>query len=146
MELDVIFWYWWVLAVFLLAVEILAPGFFFLWIAVSAFVTGGLLLLLPAMALDMQLFIFSLLSVASTVVWKFYVKKLPIETDKPLLNKRSAQYIGRTFTLIEAIENGQGKIRVDDSIWKVQGEEDCAANSKVKVVAADGTILKVEKI
>jgi len=42
---------------------------------------------------------------------RIYGKKHPTETDKPLLNKRSAQFIGLVFSLIEPIENGQGKIK-----------------------------------
>jgi len=141
-EIVVVFWHWWVLAVLLLVVELLSPGFFFLWMAVSGFVTGCVVLLMPSISLDMQILIFSVLAVASIIIWKVYAKKHPIETDKPLLNKRSAQYIGRVFTLIEPLENGEGKIKVDDSIWKVQGEncDDCV---KVKVIAANGLILKV---
>lgn len=141
--IELVFWHWWVIAVFLLVVELLSPGFFFLWMAISGFVTGCVVLLLPSISLDMQVLIFSVLAVASILVWKIYGKKHPTETDKPLLNKRSAQFIGRVFTLIEPIENGQGKIKVGDSIWKVQGE-DCNIGDKVKVVDADGLILEVE--
>lgn len=44
------FWHWWVLALVLLALEIAAPGTFFLWLAVAAGVVGLILLLLPALA------------------------------------------------------------------------------------------------
>jgi inner membrane protein len=47
--------------------------------------------------------------------------------------------------LYEAIENGQGKIKVDDSIWKVHGE-DCGIHSKVKVVGVRGTVFDVKKV
>jgi len=144
-ELVFVFWYWWVLALIFLVVEILAPGFFFLWMAVSGFVTGILVLMIPALSLNVQIFIFSLLSIIAILVWKFYIKKYATETDQPLLNKRGAQYIGRTFNLYEAIENGQGKIKVDDSIWKVQGE-DCDINTRVKVIAIRGTVFDVEKV
>ncbi|MBE9541419.1 MAG: NfeD family protein, partial [Proteobacteria bacterium] len=67
------------------------------------------------------------------------------ETDHPLLNKRGAQYIGRVFSLIEPIENGRGKIRVDDSIWTVQGE-DCPVDTKVEVTSVDGTLFVVKLV
>jgi len=68
---------------------------------------------------------------------------IPSPPTKPTLNRRGAQYIGRTFTLDEPIANGIGKIRVDDSTWKIEGT-DCPAGSKVKVVGIDNTVLKVE--
>lgn len=144
-ELEIVFWNWWVLSLILLVVELLAPGFFFLWMAASSFVTGCLLLLIPALGTELQVLIFSVLSVISITAWKFYGKKLPIITDHPLLNKRGDQYIGRVFSLYKPIENGEGKIKVDDSIWKVHGE-DCDINTKVKVVAVRGTVFDVERV
>jgi membrane protein implicated in regulation of membrane protease activity len=144
-ELAFVFWYWWVLALILLAVEILAPGFFFLWMAISGIVTGALVLLLPATSIAIQIFLFSVLSIVTIIIWKFYGKKHPITSDHPLLNKRGDQYIGRVFSLYEPIKNGQGKIKVDDSIWKVHGE-DCDINSRVKVIAIRGTVFEVERL
>ncbi len=143
--LDIVFWYWWVLAVVLLAIELLASGFFFLWMAIAGLITGSVLLVSPTTSPEVQLLIFSVFSFVSILIWRRLVSLHPQETDHPLLNKRGAQYIGRTFTLIEAIENGKGKIKVDDSIWTVQGE-DCPVKTKVKVVAVDGTIFKVKKV
>lgn len=144
-DLVFVFWYWWVIALILLVVEILAPGFFFLWMAISGFVTGAMVFLIPATSMNVQVLVFSVLSVATIIVWKFYGKKHPIESDHPLLNKRGVQYIDRVFNLYEPIINGQGKIKVDDSIWKVHGE-DCTIDSRVKVIAVRGTVFDVEKV
>jgi hypothetical protein len=144
-ELEIVFWNWWVVALILLVIELLAPGFYFLWMAASGFVTGLLLWLLPALDIKLQIFIFSVLSMASVIAWKLYGKKHPTTTDHPLLNKRGQQYIGRVFSLYRPIENGEGKIKVDDSIWKVHGE-DCDINTKVKVIAVRGTVFDVEQI
>ena len=144
-DLVFVFWYWWVIALILLVLEILTPGYFFMWMAISGFVTGAMVLLLPAISTNLQVLIFSVLSVVTIIVWKFYGKKHSIESDHPLLNKRGDQYIGRIFSLYEPIKNGQGKIKVDDSIWKVHGE-DCTINSRVKVIAVRGTVFDVEKI
>ena len=143
--LDIVFWNWWGLALILLVIELLVSGFFFLWIAASGFITGCLLLLAPAINIKLQVLIFSLLSVVLIAIWKIYNKKKPIATDHPLLNKRGDQYIGRVFSLYKAIENGEGKIKVDDSIWKVHGQ-DCDINAKVKVIAIHGTVFDVVRI
>lgn len=142
-EIEIVFWYWWVLAVGFLAIELVVPGFFFLWLSVSAFVVGSVLLMIPFTSFEIQLFLFSILAVTSILVWRRYVSAKAQESDHPLLNQRGAQYIGRTFNLISAIENGQGKIKVDDTLWKVHGA-DCPLGSKVKVVAVKGTIFEVE--
>jgi inner membrane protein len=137
------FWYWWVLAFVLLILEMLTPGFFFMWLAVSGFITGLLVWLFPALSINMQVLLFSVFSVLAITAWRFYGKKLSLATDQPLLNKRGAQYIGRVFNLHEPIENGQGKIKVDDTLWKVHGE-DCDIHTKVKVTGIRGTVFDVE--
>jgi membrane protein implicated in regulation of membrane protease activity len=143
-EQEVVFWYWWVLAVGFLGLEIVVTGFFFLWLSVSAFIVGAVLLLIPGTPFNVQLFLFSVLAVSSVLAWRKYARtRATAITDHPLLNKRGAQYIGQTFNLVTAIENGQGKIKVGDSTWKVQGE-DCPLGSKVKVVAVRGTVFEVE--
>ncbi|MGX2042177.1 NfeD family protein [Methylocaldum sp. MU1018] len=144
MAFEIVFWHWWAFGVFLLIVELLAPGMYFLWMAESAFVVGVIKLIVPTLDWEYQLISFSVLSIVSIALFRLFLKKHPIETDQPLLNQRAAQYVGRLFTLEHPIVDGQGRIRVDDSIWKVQGE-DCETGSKVRVVAAEGVILKVEK-
>jgi membrane protein implicated in regulation of membrane protease activity len=145
MEFDFVFWYWWILALILLVVELVAPGFFFLWMSAAGFVTGCLLLLFPQTPENFQIFEFSVLSILAIAVWRLYVKKHPIESDRPLLNKRGAQYIGRVFNLYAPIENGMGKIKVDDTIWKVHGP-DCPIDAKVRVISVSGTVFEVEKV
>ncbi len=142
-DVALVFWHWWILAVICLVVEMVIPAFFFLWMAVSALITGIIVWLIPAISTNSQILIFSVLSIVAIVAWRIYGKKITIDTDQPLLNRRGSQYVGRTFNLYEAIENGEGKIKVDDTIWKVHGE-DCDINSKVKVIASRGTVFDVE--
>lgn len=137
------FWHWWIAAVVLLILEVFAPGAFFLWLAIAAGVLGLVLMALPAMAWDMQLLVFAVLSVAAVVLGRVWLKRHPIGTDRPTLNRRGDQYVGRVFTLDEPVINGFGKIRVDDTTWKIRGN-DCAAGARVRVVGVDGTTLLVD--
>ena len=125
--------------------ELFTPGAFFLWMGISAFLVGLLALLLPFMSWEFEVILFSLLSVASVVLWRKHLHKKPIDTDHPLLNQRSAQYIGRVFTLDQAIINGRGKAKVGDSLWKVEGE-DCPEGQRVEVVAVKGVVLQVKTV
>ncbi len=138
------FWYWWVLAAFFLALEIFAPGAFFLVIGVAAALVGLLALVAPAASLEIQLLVFAVLTVIGAYGWWVYRKRVPPpETDQPSLNRRGSQYVDRTFTLGEPIVNGQGKLRIDDTVWKVIGS-DLPEGTKVKVTGVDGTQLTVE--
>jgi membrane protein implicated in regulation of membrane protease activity len=142
-DATITFWHWLVLAVLLAVVEVLAPGTFFLWLGISAAVVGIVAWLAPGLAWEWQALLFAVLAVASVLLVRRYLKSRPIETDQPLLNRRGHQYVGRTFTLEEPVVNGQGKIRVDDSTWKVEGE-DCPTGAKVRVSGVDGVVLQIE--
>jgi len=137
------YWHWWVLGVLLIILEILSPAIFFLWMGISAGVVGLLVLLIPTLGWETQILLFATFSVASIVVWRHYLKLHPIQSDQPQLNRRGEQYVGRRFTLDEPIVNGQGKIRVDDTTWKITGA-DCQAGTKVKVTGVSGVLLEVE--
>jgi inner membrane protein len=135
-------WHWWILAVALVILEVFAPGAFFLWLGIAAGVVGALVYLMPSLGWEYQVLAFSLLSVISIIVWRKFFRAQPSDTDQPNLNRRGEQYVGRLFTLNEPIVDGLGKIRVDDSTWKIRGE-DCPVGSQVEVTGVDGTILKV---
>ena len=55
--------------------------------------------------------------------------------------------MGKTYTVVEAIENGQGKIQVGDSVWLAEGEgADCPVGGSVKVIDSRGNVLVVEVV
>ncbi len=137
-------WHWWVLGVVFVLLEIFSPAAFFLWMGVSAGVVGFIVLAFPDLAWEYQLLAFAVFSVASIVLSRRYLDLYPIATDQPKLNRRGEQYVGRTFTLATPIVNGYGKIKVDDSTWKIEGN-DCEAGTQINVVGVDGVVLKVEK-
>jgi membrane protein implicated in regulation of membrane protease activity len=138
------YWHWWILGTALIALEIFAPGTFFLWMGVASGLVGFILLLAPELGWQYQFMVFAIFSIVSIASWRLYLRKHPTQSDHPTLNRRGEQYVGRHFTLEHPIVNGIGKIQVDDSTWKIRGE-DCDVGSRVKVTGVDGTIMLVEK-
>lgn len=144
---ELVYWHWWAFAGVFFVLEVLTMSFFFLWLGASAVFVGVILLVAPDMSWQVQMALWAFLSVADVLGWRIYKKNKPaadIKSDEPHLNRRGDQYVGRTFTLDEAIENGFGKVKVDDSIWKVECSADLEAGAKVKVTAVEGTVLQVE--
>lgn len=139
------YWHWYILGIILVTIEMLVPTFFALWIGISAFLTGTVLFFVPSLAWEYQILLFAVLSIVSVIAWHQYYVKNPIATDEPLLNRRGEQYIGRIITIKEPIVDGQGKIRIDDSTWKIEGQ-DCPAGTRVKIVALDNVIFHVESV
>jgi len=138
------YWHWWIVGGVFLLLEVFVSGFFFIWMAVAAAIVGAVLMLFPGMDWKIQLVIFSILSVASIALFRRYQKAHPVTTDQPELNRRSRQYIGRTFTLQTPIVNGVGVLHVDDTTWRIVGE-DMPEGQNITVVDVDGVLLKVEK-
>jgi inner membrane protein len=139
---SLVFWHWWALAAVLLAIETFIPGAVFLWMGISAAVVGALIYFMPALGWEVQLLIFAPLSVITFLLWRSYHRHHPTVSEQPLLNQRARHYVGRIFTLEQPIVNGEGKIRVDDSLWKIRGA-DCPSGTRVEVTDVDGVVLKI---
>jgi membrane protein implicated in regulation of membrane protease activity len=140
-------WNWILLGVVLLALEILVPGVFLLWIGIAAILTGALslqLLWLDVWGWQVQVLVFLVLSLVSAYIGTRVMGKSDgSDTDEPLLNRRAEQLVGRTATLEEAIVNGHGRIRLGDTLWRVSGP-DLPAGTRVRVKTAQNAQLVVE--
>ena len=138
-------WNWLVLGLVLLILEILAPGFFFVWIGLAALVTGGTAFLFGSGAgfgWQVQTIVFLVLAVIFVLVGR-RVFRTTARQDEPLLNRRGEQLVGQRATLTEAIVNGHGRIRINDTTWRVKGP-DLPAGTEVRVVAFDPVTLEIE--
>lgn len=134
--------WWWLTAAALLAIfEIFAPGVFLVWMAAAAAITGVAVLLL-GIPLPAQIALFVLLAICAVYGGRRHYARNPIESADPLLNDRTARLIGETLTVVEAIENGEGRVKVGDSVWAARGP-DAPAGSRVVVTGAQGPCLQV---
>lgn len=142
---QLLYWHWLVFGLVLVALEMLLPGFVLLWFGVGALLVGGLLYLIPDLSWQWQIFIFSLFSVLSLIVWRYTTRNNPADDpDSGILNQRGKALIGRETVLIEPIINGVGRIQLDDTFWRVLGE-DLKKGTLVRVVDVNGATLNVEK-
>ncbi|SRR5690606_29530538 len=133
---------WGALALALMAAETLAPGAFLLWMGFAAAAVFLVVLLVPDMPLLAQVAAFVVLSFVSVLVYRRWFRGRARQSDRPLLNRRAEQHIGRIVPLDQAIVGGRGRIKLGDAFWQVEGPE-LAAGTPVRVVAVDGMVLKV---
>jgi membrane protein implicated in regulation of membrane protease activity len=139
--MDLKWWHWMVLAVMLAAAETLIPGAVIIWFAASAAVIG-LVLVVVHIPWQYQLIGFAVLGLVALLLYRSYRKSHPDTVEQPNLNQRGQQYVGSELVLIEAIEQGSGKAKLGDGVWKVSGPE-LPAGARVRVTGANGTILTV---
>ncbi len=139
------FWIWLCIGLVLFALELVASITYFLWLGVAALVTALVLYVFPEISWQMQFVIFSVLSVIAVILSRHYLVNKQNKSEVPKLNRRAEQYIGRVFTLSESIKQGEGKIKVDDTYWRVSGPA-LEKDTEVKVIDAEGSVLIVEAV
>jgi inner membrane protein len=138
-------WEWLTAAAVLMGLEVMAPGAIFIWLAASAACMALLVTVIDPFDWRIQLMVFSVLAVVATYLGRNWIRRNSQPTEEPYLNQRHLQYVGRVLTLSEPIVNGDGRVRVDDSTWKVRGIE-LPAGTVVRVVDADSAVLIVEPV
>lgn len=137
-------WFWLSLGLALGVAEMVAPGFFLMWLGLAALIVGILDYFLP-ITLAYQVAMFATLSVITVFAGKKFLQDNPIESDDTKLNDRGARLTGEIVTVVEPITNGNGRVKVGDSVWNARGV-DADLGARVKVIGADGAVLLVEGV
>lgn len=144
--MDIVWWHWMVLGLGLGLAELALPSFFIIWFGLGALVVGLVLLIWPDTGLTAQLLLWTLTSIAMTVLW-FKV----FRADKSARSTHAESALGEFGVLVRAIEPaGCSEVRFQKpvlgaDVWPCRADEAIAANERVKVLAVDGQFLKVAK-
>ena len=135
-------WNWLIIGFILMALEVLAPGVFLFWLGLAALLVG-LISFGVAISWQIQLLMFAIFAAAAVPVWRRLARLKPdARAASPFLNKRADALLGREFTLEKPIVDGNGTMRIGDTVWRVAGP-DTPAGTRVKVVQVDGANLTV---
>lgn len=135
-------WLWLIAGVLMFAAEIVAPGFFLIWIGSAAIITGIFALLL-GIGLPGQLALFALYSAIAVYTAKRWYARRPVASEDPMLNDRAARLVGRSVPVVEPVTEHSGRVRVGDSEWSARGGP-AAAGEHVRITGVDGNCLTVE--
>jgi membrane protein implicated in regulation of membrane protease activity len=135
-------WNWLILAGLFLVLELLAPGILLIWFGIAAGIVGALALLFDVVW-QWQLMLFAALSLAAVLTARKFLRTDDAQSDRPLLNRRAQQHVGKSYLVSDAIENGRGKVKIGDTLWRAEGP-DAAQGTRVKVTGTDGATLMVE--
>ena len=136
-------WSWVIAGLVLLGLEIAAPGNVFVWFGIAALITGGLALFTD-FGWQVDALVFGVLAVILVIAGRRYFARAEAPSEQPFLNQRADGLVGGVYTLAEPIIGGHGRIRVDDSNWRITGP-DLPSGTKIRVVSADGAVLGVVK-
>ena len=135
-------WIWAIGGVVLLIAELLAPGFFLLFIGAAAIATGAFTLLFD-LGIAPQLVLFALYSALAVMLGKrFYAQ--PDTPDQQLgLNDPSKRMIGKSVVVVDPVDEHGGRVRVGDGEWNARGGP-AAVGERVFVTGVEGNCLIVE--
>ncbi|HIY71092.1 MAG TPA: NfeD family protein [Candidatus Luteimonas excrementigallinarum] len=134
---------WGAVALLLFAAEALAPGAFMLWMGFAAAAVFVAVLAIPGIPLLVQVAAFVVLSFVSIQIYRKWFRHRARESDRPTLNRRAAQHVGRVVVLESAIVAGRGRVKIGDAFWVVEGPP-LDVGRPVRIVGTDGVSLQVE--
>ena len=135
-------WLWAIGGVVLLIAELIAPGFFLLFIGAAAIATG-LFTLLFDLGLAPQLVLFALYSALAVMLGKRFYAQPDTPHQQIGLNDPGKRMIGRSVLVIQAVDEHGGRVRVGDGEWSARGGP-AAAGERVVVTGVEGNCLMVE--
>jgi membrane protein implicated in regulation of membrane protease activity len=137
-------WLWMIGGVLLLIAEIIAPGFFLVFIGAAAILAGAFTLLF-GLGLAPQLALFALYALLAVLVGRrVYSNRAPDSSD-PLLNDRVARLVGKVVTVVADVDEHHGRVRVGDSEWSARGGP-ANTGEQVRITGVDGNCLNVEPV
>ena len=141
-------WTWVVGGIALILAELAIPSFFIVWFGLGAILVGLLMLALPHLSLTAQLAVWTLASLAMVVLW-FRVFKQSLYRTR--IGTADGGVIGEIGVLVSAVAPFErGKVRFQRPLlgseeWVCLADAAIAAGERVRVVAVEGSYLKVGK-
>ena len=137
-------WLWAIGGVLLLIAEVLAPGFFLLFVGAAAIATGAFTLLFD-LGLAPQLVLFALYTVLAVMLGKLFYAQPDTADQNIKLNDPSKRMIGKNVVVVDPVDEHGGRVKVGDSEWTARGGP-AAAGERVIVTAVEGNCLTVETV
>ena len=135
-------WLWLIGGVVLLILEVIAPGFFLVFIGAAAMATG-LFTVLFGLGLAPQLALFALYAVIAVLFGRRFYANRAVDSADPLLNDRVGRLVGKTVTVVADVDDHSGRVRVGDSEWSARGGP-AAIGERVRITGVEGNCLTVE--
>ena len=135
-------WLWAIGGVLLLIAEVIAPGFFLVFIGAAAVATG-LFTVLFDLGLAAQLGLFAVYSAVFVMLFKRWYAQ-PAGPEAGGINEPAARLIGRSVTVVEAVDDHGGRVRVGDGEWSARGGP-ASPGDRVRVTSIEGNCLMVER-
>ncbi|MGB0446603.1 MAG: NfeD family protein [Pseudomonadales bacterium] len=143
---ELTYWHWLILVLLLLGGEAMGASGFLLGAAGAAATLVVLNLINDDLSWQMQFSVFGVVTVFLS--WRYWqqFRSFNEKTDRPNLNDRAAQLVGRTLTLSKDLQNGEGKEQIGDTFWRLQATSDLKAGAQVEITGTKDRVLQIAEI
>lgn len=141
-------WTWIVGGILLMLAELAITSFYIIWFGLGALLVGLLMLFMPDITLTAQIAVWTLASLVMVVLWFRVFKQ---SRHKTLVGTAEGEVMGEIGLLVGAVAPFErGKVRFQRPLlgsdeWVCLADAAIAAGERVKVVAVEGSYLKVSK-
>lgn len=146
--MNIEWWHWVVGGIILILAELAIPSFFVIWFGVAGLIMGAVSWLVPGLSATAQLAAWTVLSLVMVGLW-FRVFKPGFH--KTRIGTAAGEVIGEVGLLVGPVAPFQrGRVRFQRPVlgaeeWVCLADEAVAAGERVRVVAVEGSFLKVVK-
>lgn len=143
--MDILWWHWVVLGLFLVLIELAAAGgFYVIFFGIAAILVGLLSSVHAAGSVAAQITLFSVLSVASLLLFRDrLVKRFQGDPQAPQID----QLVGEVAIVSDELKPGAvGKVELRGTQWSARSttESVLPRGTRCRVTAVDGLTLSVE--
>ena len=137
-------WLWMVLGLAMGVIEIVAPGYFLIWLGVAALLTG-IVALVTGITLMLQFGVFAAMAVIALLAARRWFAPDAAESGDALLPDPAGRLVGQTATVVEPIDRGHGRVEIGGTLWNAHGL-DAPIGARLRVVGSDHGALLVEPL
>ena len=140
-------WWQWAIAGFaLILAELVVPAFVLIWFGLGGLVVALTLAVVPSLEITAQLSVWLLVSLALVALW---FKVFKANFHKTRVGMSDSNVIGELGLLTRDVAPFQkGEVRfqkpiLGSDVWPCMADEALAAGLRVKLLAVEGSLLKV---
>ncbi len=134
-------WLWAIGGVLLLILEVLAPGFFLVFLGAAAIATG-LFTLMFDLGIAPQMVLFVIYTSLALMIGKRWYGEPDAPNALGGLNDPAKRLVGKTATVVDPVDEHGGRVKLGDSEWSARGGP-AATGDRVEIVSVDGNCLLV---
>lgn len=137
---------WLLCGVLGIGLELIVPGLIVIFFGCGAVLTGLCLWLFPAMAIELQLIIFAVVSIILLFAFRKMLKKKFFQKATTDKDELADEYVGKQAVALTEFENGRGKVEFKGTGWEATSSDEIHKGDLVLIVSHESITLQIQKL